>query len=247
VMPVKCAQCGALIDPLALACPYCRFTTPAGVAARQRAEAEAQQRAQWEAHAHYQQQASTNRQVQSSSTHALIWSIAGTVLCCLPLGVVGIVFGARARSLAKRLGTPPPARATIGLALGILSCVLSVAFGVYAVVQSQIDKEKTEQRIAALEKSLGTAPSAPALERSTACGLAEVYALRTGWDGRQGYSLEGFECTGKVRRQGDRAELDDFRFRIGTDASKRFDLRVCFKRGAAWYVSEMRDGPCPME
>lgn len=245
--PVKCAQCGALIDPLALSCQYCRFTTPAGVAAQQRAEADAQRRAQWEAHAHHSQQAATNRQLDSSATHALIWSIAGAVLCCLPLGVVGIVFGARARALAKRLGTAPPARATIGMVLGIVSCVLSVAMVVFAVVQSQIDEEETQKRISTIEKQLGTAPSAPTLDRTTACGLAEVYALRTGWDGRRGYSLEAFECLGKLRQDGDRAELDDFRFRIDTDQKKRFDLHVCFKRGGAWYVRDMRDGACPLD
>jgi uncharacterized OB-fold protein len=32
--PHKCAQCGAMIDPLLHACPYCQFTTPTGVVAR---------------------------------------------------------------------------------------------------------------------------------------------------------------------------------------------------------------------
>lgn len=245
--PIKCAQCGALVDPLALACQYCRFTTPAGVAAHQRAQAEAEQRAHWHAHAHLTQQATTNARVQSSSNHALIWSIIGTVLCCLPLGVVGIVLAVRARSLAKRLGTPPPARATLGLALGIVSSVLSVAFVVYAIVQSEHDKEEAGKRITTIEQELGPAPSAHVLERSTACGLAEIHALRTGWDGRQGYALEGFECVGKIRLQRNRATLDDFRFRIGNAPNKRFDVNVCFKRGAVWYVSDMRVGACPID
>ena len=244
---MKCAQCGALIDPLALACPYCRFTTPAGVAAHQRAQAEAQQRAHWEAHAQHTQRAAANAQVGSSSTHALIWSIVGTALCCFPVGLVGIVFGVRARSLAKRLGVAPPARATLGLVLGIVSCVLSVAGLAYGIIQSQIDEDNASQRIAGLEKKLGTGPSARDLDPSTACALAEIHALRTGWDGRRGYSLDGFECFGKLRRSRDRAELDDFRFHPGTDPKRRFEVKVCFKRGEAWYVSEMRDGPCPMD
>ncbi len=245
--PVKCAQCGALIDPLALACPYCRFTTPAGVAAHQRAQEEAQHRAQWEAQAQYSQKASTNQQLQSSSTYALVSSIAGTVLCCAPLGIVGIVFGARARSFAKQLGMAPPARATIGLVLGIVSSVMSVAGITYGIIQSQIDEESAKARAATIEKQLGAAPSAPDLDQSTACALAELHTLESGWDGRRGYSLEGFECLGKVRRNGDLAELDAFRFKPGTDPKKRYDLRVCFKRGAVWYVTDMREGACPLE
>ena len=245
---MKCAQCGALIDPIALACPYCRFTTPAGVAAHQRAQAEAQQRAHWETHAQHAQRAATNAQVQSASTHALVWSIVGTALCCFPVGVVGIVFGVRARSLAKRLGLPPPARATIGLVLGGLSCVLSVAGLVYGFIKAQADEDNAKQRIDAIEKTLGTRPSSPDLDQSTACGLAEVFALRSGWDGRRGSSLEGFECVGKVRRRsGERAELDDFRFHPNTDSQKRYDVKVCFKRGAVWYVSELREGACPLD
>jgi len=247
VTPVKCAQCGALIDPLAHSCQYCRFTTPAGVAARQRAEADAQRRAQWEAHAQYNQQVVTHRQVESSSTHALLWSIAGTVLCCLPLGVVGVVLGVRARSLAGRLGTAPPARATIGMVLGALSCVLSVGMLVLGFVLAEIEKQEAEERIATIEKQLGARPSAPTLDRNTACGLAEIYALRNGWNGRTGPSLQGFECVGKLRHDRDRAELDDFRFRIGSDQKNRYDLHVCFKRGDAWYVREMREGGCPID
>lgn len=246
-MPTKCTQCGALIDPLVLACPYCRFTTPAGVAAHERAQAEAQQRAHWQAHAHFAQQATTGAAVQSSSTHALIWSIVGTLLCCMPLGIVGIVLAVRARSLAKRLGTPPPAKATLGLVLGIVSSVLSVAFIIFAIVQSERDKEGAARRITALEEQLGSAPSASVLERSTACRLAEIYALRSGWDDRQGYALEDFECVGKIVHERDRATLDDFRFRVGSSQSKHVDVNVCFKRGEAWYVSDMREGPCSLD
>lgn len=245
--PVKCAGCGALIDPLALTCQYCRLTTPAGVAAHQRAQAEAQQRAHLEAQARFAQQATAQQQMKSASTQALLCSILGTLLCCFPVGIVGIVLGVRARSLASRLGAPPPARATLALALGILSSVLSVAVLAYGFIQSGIDEENAKHRIATLEQELGAGPSRNELDRSTACGLAELHALRTGWDGRRGHSLAGFECLGKVRRSGDRAELDDFRFHPSTDTKRRFEVRVCFKRGAVWYVSEMREGACLAE
>jgi hypothetical protein len=241
VTPVKCAQCGAMIDPLALACPYCRFTTPAGVVAHQRAEQERQSQAQWHAHAHYQHQVVANRRLDSASTQALVWSLVGIVLCCTPMSVVGIVMGARARTIAAQTSAPVPGKATAGLVLGILGALWSLGFFGWAMIQSQMDEEATGERIAAIEKRVGAKASQAALSHDTACDLAEVYALRNGWAGNRGQSLKDFECVGKLTPTGDRAELEDLQFRhLGSS----YRVHACFKRGAKWYVTELRDGAC---
>jgi hypothetical protein len=245
VTPVKCAQCGASIDPLALACTYCRFTTPAGVLAHQRAEAEAQKRSAWDAQAEYNARQVEQRRLERSSTHALVWSIAGLLLCCFPVGVVGIVMGSRARARSNKLRTPVPARATVGFVLGIVSCITSVGFLVFALVQNQMQEGDAQKRIAAIETRIGTKASAAVIDHDTACGLAELHTLRTGWAGSRGYTFDGFECAGKLDVRANGAQLDDFRFKSSTNDTKRFELTVCLKRGAQWYVSEMRDGSCP--
>ena len=139
---------------------------------------------------------------------------------------------------------PPHAKATVGLVLGVLSSVTSIGFFTWAMLEAQNQQEDTEQRIAAIEKRLGDKPSSPVLDRDTACGLAEIHARRNGWAGHQGYTLEAFECVGKIERSADRAQLEDFRFKYRNDSNARYELNVCLKRGAQWYVGDMREGPC---
>lgn len=241
MVPPKCLQCGALIDPLALACPYCRFTTPAGIAAKQREEHEARVRAQWAEHAQHQHQIAGSRRLDSTATQSLIWSIVGTLLCCLPVGVVGIVMGVRARTMAAQAKVDVPAKATVGLVLGIFSCVSSLAFFTYAMISSSMAKDDADERISAIEKRIGTKSSSAVLDRDTACGLAEIHARQRGWAGNEGYTLEHFECVGKLTTHADEAELEDFRFQ---HHSVPYQLHACFKRGGTWYVSEMTDGEC---
>jgi hypothetical protein len=241
VTPVKCAQCGAMIDPLALACPYCRFTTPAGVAAHQRAEQERHSQAQWHAQAQYQQQVVANRRLDSASTQSLVWSLVAIVLCCTPMSVVGIVMGARARTIAAQTSAPVPGKATAGLVLGILGTLWSLGFFAWAMIQSQMDEEATGERIATIEKQLGDKASQAELSHDTACDLAEVYTLRNGWAGNRGHSLKDFECVGKLTPTRDRAELEDFQFRY---LGSSYRVHACFKRGAKWYVTELRNDAC---
>jgi hypothetical protein len=246
-MPERCAHCGAVIDPLALACPFCRTVTAAGVTARQRDEHERRSRAEWQAQAQaqaqYHDQVAHNVRVAGAASQSLLWSILGSVLCCAPLGIVGIVMGVRARSLAAQRGLAAPAKAAVGLALGTLSTVGSIGFFVYAIVASQIEEGESKDRIAAIEKQLGSRVSAPTLDRETACGLAEIHALRNGWQGNRGAALSDFDCLGKVTVEKEHASLDRFRFMYRT-GNATYDVHVCYQRGGKWYVTELRDGPC---
>jgi len=233
---VKCGQCGANIDPLATACPFCKLTTPVGVAEHQRAQHESRTRAQWEAHTTAAQNAAWKAQVSSASTQSLAFSLAGMVLCCLPSGIAAIVQGLRARAMAKKHGVPVPATATIGLVIGAVSLVTSIAAIVYLNREIEEDKARTKQRITALEQQIGAKAATPALDHATACGLAEKYALENGWDKTSGHQLQQFSCVGKLTAEAESARLDNVRFANG---STKHDVAVCFRRGQVWYVTEI--------
>jgi hypothetical protein len=224
-------------------CPYCKVTTAAGAAAQQRHEHEARARAGWAAAAEHQQAVAANVRMNATAAQALGWSVGGLVLCCLPLGVVGIVQGVRARSMAASLRAPVPGKATIGLVLGILSSVMSVGGFTFAMIQSSHDQERTDARLAVLDRETAAKESAPVLDHATACALGEAYALRNGFDGHPGYALKEFDCVGKLTTGNDVAELQDLRFKWST--STKYEASVCLKRGAKWYVGEVRKGRCP--
>lgn len=241
--PPKCAQCGATLDPLALACPYCRLTTPAGVAAERQAEQQRAHAAAWQAHAQSQHVAGAARQVESTATQAFFFSLGGLV-CCVPLSIAAVVQGIRARGMAKRFGLPTPPRATWGLALGIAFGILSVGGLIAAGFQDSAEQDEANARIKALEATAAKSAAATTLDHATACALAEIYARKTGWAGEKGHRLDRFECSGRLDASADRARLEDFRFhkRVGEDPA--FELSVCFKRGGSWYVSKLSQGAC---
>ncbi len=239
--PQKCAQCGAMIDPLALACPYCRFTTPAGVAAHQQQQAQAQ----WSAHAQHAHFAAARARLGATATQALIFGILGILLFCTPLGIVGIVQGFRARSMAREAQAPVPGTATAGLVLAFLSLFTSIGGIILIDRATEEDKANAEQHAAAIDKRLGDRPSAAVLDRDTACGLAEAHVYREGADGVANFNVRSVECFGRVQVTGEgRAELDDVRVK---DSTKKHEVKACFKRGGKWYVSTTTpaSGACP--
>lgn len=241
---IRCERCGATLDPMVVACPYCHLTTPAGVAAQQRESHVAEQarvHAQW---AQQQAQAVEQRRIQGLATQSLLWSIAGIVLCCVPLGIVGIVQGLRARSASVARSLPVPGLAKVGLWLGIASCLTSIGVWTWAGVSAAKDEERANARAAEIEKAVGAKAEAETLDRTVACQLAEVHTLRNGWNGKRGYTLERFECPGKLEQAADRAELQDFRLYEQSGTDKEHRVFVCFKRGGRWFVDSLSETPC---
>lgn len=238
----NCGHCGAAIDPGAYECPYCKVPTRRAAELRSQQEQQAHARAQWEAQAQYAQQHVLRNQLASTAKQSLIWSLVGIVSCCTPFAIVGVVQGVRARGMATSLRAPVPGSATIGLVLSVLGCLSSIGLVTVALVQSHSDAEAASQRTSQLKKSLGAGASAGRLDHPTACALAEIYALESGFDGHPGYALNKFDCIGKLTNGQEGAQLETFRFRW---SSTSYDVNACFKKGARWYVSELREASCP--
>lgn len=234
---MKCEQCGAVIDPLVFACPYCHLTTPAGAAASARQAQASQAQQQWQAAVQYQNQQATLMQLRSTANMALGLSIAGVVIFCFPLGIAAIVQAVRARLMAKAQKTEIPTRTTVALALGAVSCVLSISFIVWADLGAAEDQKRADARIAELDKQIGSKAAAPVLDHAVACQLAERNALKVGYSDVSGYSFKTFECVGRLTQTPDNATLEDFQ-------ANKFKVSVCFKHGAVWYVGEMREDGC---
>ena len=239
---MTCERCGAAIDPSLLACPYCKLTTPAGIRARERDEHAARVHAEWQRGAELEAGRAAKAVIERTATHALGWSIAGLALCCLPLGAIGVFQGVRARSLATAQRTPMPVRATVGMWLGIVGSITSILVITWASVSSSRDQSRANARIAELEAETRSKAEAPTLDRNVACALAEGHALKTGYSGTSGYLLHGFACVGKLSTRRDTAAIEDFSFH---SSGSSFKVNVCFKRGATWYVGEMRADACP--
>lgn len=239
--PHKCAQCGAMIDPLVHECPYCRFVTPTGVAARQHHVAQQHYQQQAHARASYMHASITSARMKSTSTQALIFGILGILLFCTPLGIVGIIQGFRARGMARETQAPLPGTATAGLVLSIISVFTSI-IGIVLLDQGvQEDKDAAEKRAVAIERRVGNKASATVLARDTACDLAEIHVWREG-DGQIGNHIaKSVQCMGKLTFEADRAELDLVRVKSGTEQN---DSHVCFRRGDKWYVERFSSGPC---
>lgn len=240
---IKCEQCGAVIDPSALECAYCKAPTRRAIEHQHRLEQEAQARAQWETQRSWQQEQVLGRQLASTAKQSLIFSILGLVTCFTPLGIIAIVQGFRARGMAQRLRASVPGTSTAGLVLGMLGCVTSVAIVAFGVTQTQHDEQAASERIAELSKQLGDKPAAAELAHDTACALAEIHARETGFDGHPGSSFEKFQCDGRLRAGSDAAELEAFRF--AWTASTRYEVHACFKKGQKWYVSGLQTDACP--
>ena len=239
---MNCERCGAIIDPTALACPYCHLTTPAGVLAQQNQAAADRARQQWVQAVSYQKDQATAMQINSAATQSVWLSVAGIFLCgCFPLGVVGIVQAMRANAMAAAQKIEAPPRAKIGLILGIISCAFSVCVIIAALVSSSNDQKRADARVAEIDKQLGDKASSTALDRGTACLMAEEAAIKTGFDNNAGYTLKNFDCPGRLLPSADTAQLEDLHFDYG---ETHYKVNVCFKHGAKWFVENLSEDPC---
>ncbi len=239
---MPCDRCGAVLDPGALACPYCGAPTAAAAVHRQREAYDAAARAHWIATEEYRKAAAARARVESLATQAIVWGTIGAALSCLPLGIIGFVQGNRARALAVANKLPPPGRATTGLFFGVFSLLSSVGLVVWAGVAGSAQHKQADARIAELTREIGAHAAEATLEHATACELAEAYSLRSGFGGDNGYDLQDFQCEGVLAPRGARVELPHFRFRNHLDTES--DTSVCFARGSEWFVDEVRKGEC---
>ncbi|MGH7284751.1 MAG: hypothetical protein ACRELY_24770 [Polyangiaceae bacterium] len=237
----NCERCGAALDPTALTCPFCGLTTRAGAQAKTMQEQAAQSQAGLAAQWAMQRERAMQMEIASLATQAMWWSIAGVAFCCLPLGIVGIVQGLRAKGRAQAGNITVPGAATVGLVVGIISCVMSVALITYAAIDSSNEQDRANARVAAIDKQLGKKPEAATLDHDTACLLGEEYTLKNRFDDKPGYELQKFDCVGKLTQTADAAQLEDLKFHYNDDEEKAF---VCFKRGTKWYVDRLEVTGC---
>lgn len=238
---MKCEHCGAVLTPQALECGFCRAPTPAGLRAREQAEHEQRARAQWASASEQQERFAAQARLQSTSSQSLWWSIGGFFICCMPVAVVGLIQGLRARGLARSIGAPLPGRALAGLILSGIGSASSIALFTAAMIGSSQDKEAAETRIKVLEAQTQIPAQAASMTQPTACALAEAYALKSGYDDAEGQNLARFDCLGKLTATSDSAALDAFRF---AKNKKNYEVNVCFKRGARWYVTSLQEQAC---
>lgn len=236
---VSCQRCGANIDPTALACPYCQTQTYYG---RQQVERQAayQQHAAHAEHAQRAQEKHLRQQALSKKAqHAMFWSLGGTLTCCFPAAIIGLVMGLNVKSAAKREGAVAPGASTVAVVLGCFALALFCA----GVVMYVTDSRRTEARIAMLQARVEAARADEPLDQPLACALTELELLKEGFAGTSGLSISGFECSGKLEQSAERARLLDVRFR--TSSSERRNVVACLTHGARWSVKELReDGSC---
>jgi hypothetical protein len=223
-----CENCGAALVVEAAECAYCRRPNPSFA---QRAEAQVKAASDAEQAARREQE----RLVDRKATFSLVFGVLGLLCCLLPVpGVVAVVLGRRANSLARAKGLVEPTKATLGIVLGLIPLPVAVLFYGWVIVR---EIERSE-RIEELEGRTAASAVAQNLSVATACELAELRLLRDGLEGRTGTGFDGFECAGRLSVAGDRATLDDFGFNQ-TDAG-RVSLRVCLSFGTRWTVSGFR-------
>jgi len=179
--------------------------------------------------------------MEQAAKRSLILALVGFLLCFIPiLQIVSIVSYLRARSLARQLSVSVPAQATTGLVLSSLSIILLTTGITWALVSDNRNQERADARITALHTQMKGGALQPSLDWATACALAEIHVLKDGYAGQKGRDLVHFDCVGKVTQTSGRPMLEHFSFRSDSN-DKKFDVGVCFDRGAKWFVSEMNE------
>lgn len=236
---MNCTQCNASIPGDALTCSYCGKETPNFKPAR---ELEAQNKR----HAVQQAQvdAEKARKAQlaglaGSARTAFYWSLAGVVVCCLPIGsLVGLLMGLKVRKTANELNVPVPgqALAAIILALGMM------LFFTAALVAGIVSDHQKSVRVSALQAETKKGAAAAELDVATACGLAEI-AMLEGGGGQTGGALSIFRCEGALEKQPEgKVVLKEIEYaRSSSDTPKRVDC--CFSKGSRWRVDAIGAGP----
>jgi hypothetical protein len=243
---MECDGCGAALEPTDLACRYCRRATPFAAqhqaAAREREAKAAAEQAAGVA----RQQVTAQSELQKASTRALVFALLGSLTCLLPVfSVLSVVSFFRARKIARQLSVDLPAKATLGGILSVFWIVTSPVFLVWAFVRDSALQERADRRILALEAQIAAPAQAPVLDGVTACALAELHALKTGYSGTKGKDLGHFDCPGAM--SGSAAHPVLGRISFGTEHDNtRYSVAACFDRGTRWFVKELNAAhTCP--
>lgn len=236
---MECARCGADVDPSATVCEYCRAPTPYAerVQAEERAREEREKAKRAEAAKRERDDA--RQRMEQAASRSFAFALVGMVVCFIPiLQIVSVVSYLRARSLSRQLSEAVPWKGTMGFVLSALWLLLVPALIVFAIIRDNGLEERTDARIAVLDAQVRTSALQQKLDWATACALAEIHALKNGYGDQKGKNLIRFDCSGKTAGTPDRPMLEHFSF--GSElVDERFDVAVCFERGATWYVKEM--------
>lgn len=212
-----------------MTCDYCGAASLHAVRSQQAPTPEDLARDEAEIHA---AQAAMNKR----STAAFLWSMAGLVLCCLPVpGIVAITMAHGVRTRAKARGWLPPSTSVAAIALGALNILLFSSF----VVLVAIEMRATAERQANLHASTAKSSTAVKLPQPAACDLAELRLLEDGWQGHNGNTTlsETFDCAGRLEITGRTAVLYGLTFRFNSDT--RHTLDACLRRGERWRVEKL--------
>jgi hypothetical protein len=237
---VSCTRCGANIDPSAAICPYCHTQTQYGHQRAQQAAYYQQQAAQAELARAEDERAQRKQALEKKARYALLWSIAGMIVCCFPAAIVGMVLGLNVKGAARKDNVVAPASATIAVVVGV--CALLLFCGLSALYVH--DTRQTNARIARLESQVEAARGNERLDQRLACALTELELLKQGFEGTSGINISDFECDGKLEQNAERAELHDVHFRSSASQPRK-TASACLVRGARWSVRELReDGRC---
>lgn len=234
---MNCTHCSAKIPGDALTCPYCGHETSNFARARELADEQKR-------HAHQQSliDASKARQasvasLESAAKTSLYWTLAGVLVCCLPIGsVVGLFLGWRVRKTAAALNAPAPWQSMASIVvsvvwLGFLG--LALTFGVISEHQKSV-------RVGQLREATKATAAAADLDAETACALVEMTLLEGG-AGQKGGSLDLFRCEGALEKSAAGVVLKDIEFsRLSSEKPQRVD--GCLTKGSRWKVDAIGSG-----
>jgi hypothetical protein len=238
---MECTRCGAPVEPSAVDCTYCGAPTPNAERVRAEEQAQKERAAAELAEGARREHAEQSERLEQTATRALTLSLVGMFICFIPvLQVIAVVSYLRARTLARQLSVGVPARATAGLLFSSVSLLLLVGGIVWAIVSDNLSQGRADERIAVLEAQARTGALQPSLDWATACALAEIHTLKDGIGSQKGKDLVHFDCVGKLTEQSGQPMLEHFSFRSDSKNTK-WDVGVCFNRGAKWFVAEMSE------
>jgi hypothetical protein len=171
--------------------------------------------------------------VRSKANWALGLSIPGLLLCCGPLGIIGLVFGIQSIGLAKKHGVPTPAAGIVSIVLGSLS----VLFMAGVIINGIVEDRLKDARIAETKGALAGQLEKPRLDPKTACLLVEKELLHGLYE--KNTRVKNVKCPGSFDGDEKRATLRGVEAEIGADPKV---LTACFARSTRWFALSVIEG-----